>query len=276
MKRKPFFDPTELVKETREKINKLNDPDNAIDYITIVSDGEPTLDAQLGTLVRRLKSLGFPVAVITNASLLWNKTVRENLAFADYVSLKIDAISESIWKKINRPMSGLLLDEILIGILEFANMYRGRLVSESMFIHQANDHADEVEKIGEFLALVQPNMAYIAVPTRPPTVPTVRAADIETLTRIYHIYVSKGLNTEYLIGYEGNAFAATGSAKDDLLSITAVHPMRQEAVESLLQKTNAEWQIVIDLLAEKQLAKIEYDNHIYFVRQVKNRVRQQN
>ncbi|MFO8079490.1 MAG: hypothetical protein R6V07_04200 [Armatimonadota bacterium] len=37
-----------------------------------------------------------------------------------------------------------------------------------------------------------------------------------------------------LIGYEGNAFASTGNVAEDILSITAVAPMRREAVQDLL------------------------------------------
>lgn len=39
----------------------------------------------------------------------------------------------------------------------------------------------------------------------------------------------KSPKEEDLIGYEGNAFAFTGDVEEDLLSITAVHPMREDA-----------------------------------------------
>lgn len=39
---------------------------------------------------------------------------------------------------------------------------------------------------------------------------------------------------EYLIGYEGNDFAFTGNIEQDLLSVTAVHPMREDAVNEML------------------------------------------
>ncbi|MEM2996619.1 MAG: hypothetical protein QW638_06790 [Candidatus Bathyarchaeia archaeon] len=37
---------------------------------------------------------------------------------------------------------------------------------------------------------------------------------------------------EYLIGYKGNSFSITESFKEDLLSIMAVHPMREEAIKN--------------------------------------------
>jgi hypothetical protein len=42
---------------------------------------------------------------------------------------------------------------------------------------------------------------------------------------------------EYLIGYEGNAFACAGNVQEDLLSITSVHPMREEAMAEFLKKS---------------------------------------
>jgi SAM-dependent methyltransferase len=37
-------------------------------------------------------------------------------------------------------------------------------------------------------------------------------------------------------GYEGDTFASTENVEDDLLSITSVYPMREEAVKKFLQK----------------------------------------
>lgn len=71
---------------------------------------------------------------------------------------------------------------------------------------------------------------------------------------------------EYLIGYEGNAFAFTGKLEKDLLSITAVHPMRKEAVKEFLKKANADWQIVEKLLEKGKLREIEYEGKMYYMR----------
>jgi hypothetical protein len=75
---------------------------------------------------------------------------------------------------------------------------------------------------------------------------------------------------EFLIGYEGNAFAFTGNVKADLLSITAVHPMREEAVAELLKKANASWQIIDELLRNGELVRLEYEGNIYYMRKLTN------
>jgi wyosine [tRNA(Phe)-imidazoG37] synthetase (radical SAM superfamily) len=42
------------------------------------------------------------MAVLTNASLVWREDVREDLFEADFVSLKVDGVTEDIWRYINR------------------------------------------------------------------------------------------------------------------------------------------------------------------------------
>ena len=264
-----FFEPDLLIDETRQKIAQLNNPQQEVDYLTIVSDGEPTLDAQLGPLIRGLQSLRFPVAVITNSSLLSDESVRADLNLADYVSVKFDAASDHVWKKINRPMRGQSLDAILNGLQQFARFYHGRFVTETMLLKDINDHKNEIDDIATTLTTIKPKIAYIAVPTRPPAVKTVKPATEETVTRAYHVFSSKGLVAELLVGYEGNAFAASGDARNDILSITAVHPMRWDALENLLKKNRASWHVVNELVQEDRLTKIQYGDFTYYARQLK-------
>ncbi len=268
IQRQKFFDPQKLVDDTKRKIDHLKNPHDEVDYLTIVSQGEPTLDDHLAELVSGLKSLGWPVAVITNASLLWNESVRHDVANADFVSIKVDAVSQSVWKTINRPVRDLSLEKIKYGIRQFRHEYKGTLVTETMLIEKINDDENELKAIADFLTDIQPQTAYLAVPTRPPAVATIHAAGSGALTLAYYLFHSAGLHSEFLIGYEGTAFASTGVAENDLLSITAVHPMRRDAVELLLKKDNATWQVVDDLIADHQLEKIEYDDAVFYARRV--------
>jgi wyosine [tRNA(Phe)-imidazoG37] synthetase (radical SAM superfamily) len=45
--------------------------------------------------------LDLTIAVITNNSLTWRQDVREDLMEADWVSLKVDAVTEKVWRRIN-------------------------------------------------------------------------------------------------------------------------------------------------------------------------------
>ncbi|MGQ9478737.1 MAG: radical SAM protein, partial [Thermoproteota archaeon] len=50
------------------------------DYLTFVPDGEPTLDIDMGIEMLLLKQTCFPIAVVTNASLLWRGDVKRRAA----------------------------------------------------------------------------------------------------------------------------------------------------------------------------------------------------
>ena len=103
VKREAFYDPDELVRAVRDRVNELRSKGERIDYLTFIPDGEPTLDLNLGKEISALKDLGIPIAVITNASLIFREEVQEELSQADWVSLKVDAAREATWKRINRP-----------------------------------------------------------------------------------------------------------------------------------------------------------------------------
>ena len=165
------------------------------------------------------------------------------------------------------------LNTILEGISDFANEFRGTIVSETMLVDGIN-YGGEFEKTAEFLKhLKRLDKAYIAIPTRPPAESWVKPAKEEAVNEAFQVFSEKlgAKRLEYLIGYEGNAFSFTGRVEEDLLSITSVHPMREEAVKELLKKTNASWSIIEKLLLENKLVELEYSGKLYFMRRLPSR-----
>jgi wyosine [tRNA(Phe)-imidazoG37] synthetase (radical SAM superfamily) len=269
--RESFYDPDIIFQQVNEKIQQLTDNDEHIDYITIVSDGEPTLDKELAMLITKLKRLSYPVAVITNSSLIDQKDVQDALATADLVSLKIDAVSDSIWKQIDRPQGSLNLDDILRGIIDFSTQYDNTLYTEIMVVHQINDSLDELKKIAEFIAQINPVKSFLSIPTRPPSESWVKPASEETLAQAYQLFTDLNIPTEYLMGYEGDDFTYSGNAEQELLSILSVHPMRKEAVEQFLKKANESWILIERLIKNQQIVKHRLNNHTYFSKKLSKR-----
>jgi wyosine [tRNA(Phe)-imidazoG37] synthetase (radical SAM superfamily) len=272
VERRVFYQPCEVLNEVRRRVDNAAARNERIDYLTFVSDGEPTLDINLGREILLLKRIGIPIAVLTNASILWLKDVRQDLLKADLVSLKVDAVSEDLWRRINRPHKDLRLNMILKGIQDFAESFKGAVVSETMLV-DGIDYTNEFKRISEFLAgLKKLNRAYIAVPTRPPTETWAKPAQEKVVNLAFQVFSEElGIDrVEYLIGYEGNAFAFTGDVEKDLLSIMAVHPMRGEAVKEFLRKANAGWQIIEKLLAAEKLVELEYGEDMFYMRKLPN------
>lgn len=201
VERCPFYDPEDLVACVVKQVENARKKGEAIDYLTFVPDGEPTLD--------------------------------------------------SIWK----------------GILDFSKYFRGDFVTETMLIQNRYHDLDDINRLAEFIASLNPDKAYLAIPTRPPLEHWVKPSDPETLNRTFQIFDEKVDHVEYLIGFEGDAFAFTGDAEKDLLSITAVHPMRESAVKSLLSRANEDWTLVEKLLFEKKLVETQDEGQWFYMRQ---------
>lgn len=264
--RQAFYPPEAVAAAVQEKVAVAAACGEPIDYLTCVPDGEPTLDLHLGAILAALKPLGIPLAVITNASLLGEPAVRAALAQADWVSLKMDAAHEAIWRRVDRPHGRLRLAESLAGAHAFARDFAGTLVTETMLVAGVNDAPDTVAETAAVIADLRPAIAYLGIPTRPPAEPWVRPPDEGTLNRAYQIFAATLPRVELLIGYEGNAFAATGDAVADLLSITAVHPLREDAVAECLARCGATWDVVQHLLTCGALVAVTYQQHTFYLR----------
>jgi wyosine [tRNA(Phe)-imidazoG37] synthetase (radical SAM superfamily) len=267
--RRAFYEPDEVLAGVHSKVERAEESGETIDYLTFVPDGEPTLDINLGDEIEGLGPLGIKTAVISNASLVWREDVREALAKADWVSLKVDAASTEIWRRVNRPHGGLELDDIQAGMLAFARDYDGVLATETMLVDGINDGEDAVAEVADFLACLGPDRAYIAIPTRPPAEPWAQAPNEETINRAYQIVSERVDEVEYLIGYEGSTFSFTGDVEEDLLSITAVHPMRKDAVREFLARAGADWGVIRRLVAQEQLVEAGYGGHLFYMRRLR-------
>jgi wyosine [tRNA(Phe)-imidazoG37] synthetase (radical SAM superfamily) len=251
--REPFYDPMAVLAEVRGRLAAADEAGDHVDYITFVAEGEPTLDAGLGLKIDLIKSLGRKVAVISNGSLLWKEDVRQDLAKADWVSLKVDSVRDGVWRAVNRPNGGLKLGEVLQGQQAFAGTYKGRLVTETMLVSGVNDGLELVQETAGFVASLKPAQAYISVPIRPPAWEHIQAPDAATISACAGVFTREGISVEVLAGPESGTFFSGGDVEGDLLGITAVHPMRERDVRALAAKAGAAWAVVEKLVAEGKL-----------------------
>ncbi len=268
VKRGVFYEPEEVLRDVQDKVERAKEVGESIDYLTFVPDGEPTLDVNLGREIELLRPLGIKIAVISNGSLIGREDVREDLLGADWVSLKMDSTRREIWRKIDRPHGSLQLTSILDGALEFAQVFKGELATETMLVEGVNEGDDHIREVASFLARLRPATAYLAIPTRPPAEEWVQPPGEEVINRAYQILSKSVDRAEYLIGYEGNAFAFTGDVEEDLLSITSVHPMREDAVSEFLARAGADWPVVRELIEQGRLVETEYGGRKFYVRKI--------
>jgi wyosine [tRNA(Phe)-imidazoG37] synthetase (radical SAM superfamily) len=273
IERKEFYKAEEIKTQVFKKIAALKKQKEKIDFLSFVADGEPTLDINLGKEIEILKKSGIPIAVITNASLINRNDVRSDLSKADWVSVKIDAVSEKIWRKINRPHPDLSLKNILKGITKFSKEYKGELYTETMLIKGKNTDRKHIREIADFIESLKIKKAYISIPTRPPASKSAEVPDEKTINMAYNLFIQRKINVEILSGYSSIEFPATKNVREEILNITSVHPMREEDVKNILDKAGKDWNIIEDLLAKGELKMVILEKTKFFLRSFKKDIK---
>jgi len=263
--RQTFYEPEIMVKEVENHLKKL-DTDHTPDYLTFVANGEPTLDLNLGKEIRMLKRFGIPVAVITNSSLIHDPLVRDDLMNADWISVKVDIVNESEWRRINCPHEGIIFNKIILGLKVFTAEYTGRLHTETMLIKGYNDSVEQVTDTASYIAWLKPQKAYLSIPIRPPAVKEIQAIREEKLIAAWQMFQKAGIDTELLTGFEGTNTGFTGNAFEDILNITAVHPMREDTITEILKQDKADKSIVDSLVSQGLIKTSTYQGKKYYVR----------
>ncbi|MHA1345805.1 MAG: radical SAM protein [Candidatus Heimdallarchaeaceae archaeon] len=261
-KRVDFF-PSEDIVEEVQKALLITDQ---IDYITIVGDGEPTLYADLGTLINSLKKqTSFPIAVITNGSLLYREDVRHDLLNADVILPTLDAPTEKLFRLINRPHKELKLENIIQGMKKFRAEYKGQFWVEVMLVRGKNDKPEILKKIKTIIDSIGFDKIFINVPIRPPAESWVKIPDPEVL-----LEAQKILSAESISLYETSDVTSvdkTASPEHNILEIAQRHPLRKDQVYSLLENLS---QSTIDGLLsrmeeEGKIKVVSYNNKKFLI-----------
>ena len=261
-----FFPPEEIFNEVKNRVSQLHKAGEKIDYFSFVPDGEPTLDINLGSTIEKLKTFNIKIAVITNSSLLWDDTVKRDLMHADWICIKIDTVNSKIWHRINRPHNQLDFSNIIKGIEEFASSYKGILCTETMLIREVNDNRQSINETAQLISRVNPARAFILTPVRPPAENWVKAPDKDDLNTAGRIFNSYGIKAELLASSDEVNFTYSSNVENELLSIIAVHPMKEDAIKEFLSKANSNWDLIEQLIENKKIKKIDYSGSSFFVK----------
>ena len=183
--RKSFFP----VQKVIEELNKVLAKKPKLDYITFSGSGEPTLSEDLGIVITYLKNHypEYKIALLTNATLLFDPTVRSNLLPLDLIVPSIDAVSLEIFQKINKPHPILNMDEMLDGLIQFRKDYKGMFWIEIFIVPGLNDTIDEITKIRQICLKLSPNKIQLNTLDRPCQTKWVRPALFESLLEIQNL-----------------------------------------------------------------------------------------
>ncbi|MDP2840937.1 MAG: radical SAM protein [Candidatus Methanoperedens sp.] len=254
--RESFYPREDILKDVQKVIDT-----SKTDYITFAGDGEPALCKDLGWLIRQCKkNWQIPVAVITNASLLFMKDVRQDLKESDVVLSKLDAGSEDVFRKLNRPDNSIGFEEMLEGQVDFRLEYSGKIWLEVMLVAGLNDSDISLMDIRKAIELIKPDKVYISVPIRPPAEPWVSPPVPERIIRAHEI-IGTALD---LTQYESGEFGVLPDVRSTILEICSRHPLREEQARAIEKKFSKN-AIIDEMLLKNILVRVEYRNISYLL-----------
>lgn len=156
------------------------------EYVTFSGSGEPTLNNRIGDVVKVIRSLRpeIPIAVLTNGTMFSNKDVRQGLLDTDLVLPSLDAVTDDVFKKINRPEASLNVDEHILGLIDFRNEYNGKIYLEIFILPGLNDGREHIDKMRDALKRIKPDRIQVNTLDRPGVINGIRSATENELLNI--------------------------------------------------------------------------------------------
>lgn len=160
------------------------------DYITFSGYGEPTLNNYIGEILNFIKENKpqIPVAVITNGTLFYDKDVRQAISGADLVLPSLDAATEKVFRKLNRPANNLSFKDYISGLIGFSKEFKGKIWLEVFILPGYNDSEDELAELKKMILKINPDSVQLNTLDRPGTVQDLRGATRKELEHVVNFW----------------------------------------------------------------------------------------
>lgn len=197
------------------------------DIITFSGSGEPTLYEPIEDLIDLLKKNfpSYPVAILTNGSLLMNPQIRKSILKADIISPSLDAPDEILFRKINRPHPSLTWDDLIEGLIGLRKEYHGKYRLEVLLLKGINDSPQHLKALADLAQRINPDVVDLTTLARPGTISGLRTLSKQELRRCAEFFSSMPCSVvgEYLKkGHVGDL-----TMPDDVLDAQLVELLRR-------------------------------------------------
>jgi len=142
-----------------------------IDYITFSGSGEPTLNSRIGDVLKFIK-MNFPTvktAILSNGTLFSDKNLRTEVLQADVILPSLDAASQLVFEKIDRPYPTLKIETYIQGLIDLRKEYHGKIWLEIFLLKNYNDSKEELDLLKKAILKINPDSIQLNTLDRPGT-----------------------------------------------------------------------------------------------------------
>ncbi len=219
-----------------------------LDFITFSGAGEPLLNSKIGEVATYIKNnfSGYQIALLTNGILLSEESIINEIKDIDLIIPSLDAASEDIFKKINKPHKDIIFKDYINGLTNLRKHFHNQIWLEVFFIKGINDSKDQISEINEIIKDINPDKIQINTVDRPPALENICPIDIEKAEQIREIL---GSRAEIVGNFRDKKIAANESIEllknsllrrpltiDDIRSVTSMHTNEINKLLDILEK----------------------------------------
>jgi wyosine [tRNA(Phe)-imidazoG37] synthetase (radical SAM superfamily) len=246
-----------VLSETAERLAENVEPE----YITLAGSGEPTLYSRLDELIAGIRRLTrTPIAVLTNGSLLWIPKVRRGLLEADVVIPSLDAGSQDVFQRVNRPHPDLHFGVILSGMASFRQEFGRQIWLEVFLLKHFTEDVAQVRTIAKLAEILEPDRIQLNTVLRPPAEKHALAVDLATMRSLAALF---GDRAEVISDTPASEYVAAAEAGEaTIMGLLRRRPCTIQDVSRSLGIPVAE--------AAKRLEILEIDEEIIIRRRAGN------
>jgi wyosine [tRNA(Phe)-imidazoG37] synthetase (radical SAM superfamily) len=240
LRRREYFPAEAIIAEVEDALARHGN----VDHISFSGSGEPTLNSRLGEIIRAVKQMtSIPVAVITNGTLFSLEDVRYDLMAADIVLPSLDAATQKVFEKIDRPHPQLRIDTIIEGLKEFRSEFKGQVWLEIMLAKGYNDQEAEIHKLEEVIRGIRPDKIQLNTVIRPPSESGVEPVSQSRMKEIQALF---GKHCEIIGTFDKHVGGDTG--KSNSTEILALLERRAMTLDGLVSSQNASKDSIVESL----------------------------
>jgi wyosine [tRNA(Phe)-imidazoG37] synthetase (radical SAM superfamily) len=247
-------DPKLIVSEVAEKL-KSRDPD----VITITANGEPTIYPFLNELIDMLLPIkkSAKIMILSNSSTIADENTRKALMKLDIVKLSLDSALQKSFKRIDRALKDVKIEDIIKAIAEFKKNYNGFLAIEVLLAQNINDSEDDFEALKAALNRIMPDRVDIGTIDRPPAY-KINAVANETMQNLLDRL--EGLNAQII----PNKRAARKNDYDrgELISLLKRRAISDLEAAAILSDRSL--RLLKNLLANDEIATKSINNRVFY------------